>query len=327
MHYKFSGYDVSEYIIGFVNDYYYDSHNMIYSHYTIKYEFDYYEISKYSDSVLYCSEFSWEKYHQIENRINERYKYYSISHEHHIEIPGRKVRWNLFNAELKLETTSRIPDEYIDSCVKHLNNLSEDFIDELCDRLIYLTNEDIPDILNNPRTILNYLHPYSLIINTPQNDEPAFTICCEFEYDDGIAVVVRNGINLYTGFYADFESPWSYDNEIKYRIAASVRNINSYNIDTFEKAERAVENGILAAIYPVHSTQRPNNDPKIFVPPVVAYLKHQYDTMIEYLLFKGRVNNYSCYPAYKDNSIMPSELHIKAQQDNLIVFEDTIYIR
>lgn len=329
MHYKFSGYDVSEYIIGFVNDYYYDSHSMIYSHRTMKYEFDYYEITKHSDGILYCSEFSWEKYHQIENRINERYQYYSVFYEKCIEIPNRIIRWNLLNAELQLATTNRVSIEYIDSCVKHLNNLSEDFIDELCDRLIYLTNEDRPEILNNKRTILNYLHPYSLIINTPQNDEPAFIIGCEsdFEYDDDIAVTVRNGINLYTDFYSAAESPWSYDNEIAYKIAASVKNINRYDIDTVEKAEKAVETGILAAIYPIHSTQQPNNDQKILVPPVVAYLKHKYDMMIEYLLFQGRVNNYSCYPTYKDNGIMPSELHIKAQQDNQIVFEETIYIR
>lgn len=329
MNYTLSRYDLSQYILGFVNNYYYDSHNMIYSHCTMKYGFDYYEITKYSDGILYCSEFSWEKYYKIENRINERYQYYSVFYEKCIEIPNRKVRWNLLNAELQLETANCVSDEYIDSCIKHLNNLSDDFIDELCDKLIYLTNEERPDIINDKRKILDYVHPYSIIINTPQNDEPAFIIGCEsdFEYDDDIAVTVRNGINLYTDFYSAAESPWSYDNEIAYKIAASVKNINRYDIDTVEKAEKAVETGILAAIYPIHSTQQPNNDQKILVPPVVAYLKHKYDMMIEYLLFQGRVNNYSCYPTYKDNSIMPSELHIKAQQDNQIVFEETIYIR
>lgn len=329
MNYTLSSYDLSEYILGFINNYYYDSHNMIYSHFTTKYGFDYYEITKYSDGILYCSEFSWEKYHKIENRINERYQYYSIIYEKCIEIPNRKVRWNLLNAELQLETTNRVSDEYIDSCVKHLNNLSDDFIDELCDKLIYFVNEDRPDIINDKRKIFDYLHPYSIIINTPQNDEPAFIIVCEsdFEYDDDIAVTVRNGINLYTGFYADSESPWSYNNEIAYKIAASVRNINRYDIDTVEKAEKAVEMGILTSIYPIHSTQQPQNDNKILVPPVVAYLKHKYDTMIEYLLFQGMVNNYSCYPTYNYNSIIPSELHIKAQRDNQIVFEETIYIR
>lgn len=72
--------------------------------------------------------------------------------------------------------------------------------------------------------------------------------------------------------------------------------------------------------------RRINNGHKWVIIPNFA-LKHKYDTMIEYLLFQGMVNNYSCYPTYNYNSIIPSELHIKAQQNNMIVFEEKIYIR
>lgn len=330
MAYVLDSSNISEKILPFMYWYYNKfSSNGFHSHYsTKKYHFDYYEVIKNYNGIFYCTDFSWEKYHRIEDKINDRYKYHLklYEDEEYSEIRGIG-RWDLFNTNLQIKTAKGVSDKYIESCIGQLNCLSNDVIDDLCNELIDCCGEELPEVKADKRKILNYLHPQTLIINTPHKNEPAFIVGCEcdFEQEHGIAFSMRNDVILYVGYYSDVESPWSDDNEIAYAISNSIRYINVYNINSNEKISEEVKRGNLRPLYLTFNNQISENN-MVFVPPIVADLKSKCDIMIEYLLFEGMVNHYSCYPQYKGNSLIPSQLRIEAKKDDKYVFLETIRI-
>lgn len=323
---------LSKEILPFMDMYYnnFDCNTVSYLCYIKKYHFDYYEVIKNYDGIFYCADFSWEKYHRIEYKINERYKYYLKSLEEHTEKIRGTARWNLFNTNLQIEAQEGVSDKYIESCIGQLNCLSDYVIDNLCDKLIDYCYEEIPDIRTDKRRILYHLHPQVLIINTPQKNEPAFIVGCEWDFDQehGLAWSMRNDIILDIAGYADIESPWDDYNEIVYAIKNSIRYINLYDINSNQKVMEEIEKGNLKPLYLAHTgfNYEESKNNMVFVPPIVADLKYKYDIMIEYLFFQEMADNYYCYPKYKGNSLVPSELIIGAKKGNKFICAETIHI-
>lgn len=339
MNCTFNSNDISEELLSFIDVYYdFADSALFYSHLTRQYPFDYYKVIRNDDRTYYCTDFSWEVYHILESKIDDNYREHSGAADVYerradsfdLHTKNSEALWHRFGS-IDVIAVEDVSDEYIKSCIDQLNSLDDSFYDKLCDVFIdrypdYLEVEGMEDAAADKRKILEHIYPSTLIINMPKKNEPAFVVAgeCDFEQEHGLAWAMRNDTILEVGYYADVESPWCRENELTYAIAESVKEIDPYNIDSDKEAEMMLKTGALKPIYSVHECfgGEPSEDNKVFVPPVIADLKDEYDIMTELLFIRGMVNKYSCIPQYKGNSVIPSEVLIQASNDQKIIFSE-----
>ena len=96
--------------------------------------------------------------------------------------------------------------DYVEKCIEHFNNMSDEMIDLICSGIIKCAevggvNEEfeLPEI-ENVRDILKYSWFTSLFIDIPKGDEVAYTVSGEGEWGEAIDVVVRGNKVLYVGY-------------------------------------------------------------------------------------------------------------------------------
>lgn len=279
MDYKFFRSDMSKEILAFV-DYYFGYRLFYYYSENERYFiFDYYTAVKNNNHTYYCVDFSWDKYHELEKIINESYDYYNKCCEHFIDedvdlFQRRKTRWNKYNEELELLVSNGVSEEYVIKCVEHLNSRGYKFFDDLCNKFLEM---DIEFDEENKREILNQIQPFTMMINTPHGEEVAYIICgeCDFEEEHGFSFTVRGDYILDLCYYMDYESPWCCQNEIRYKIAESASLIDLRSINTKDKINDAVRNGLLEStlITPLFFNGEQNEINTIYLPSYVAELK------------------------------------------------------
>ncbi len=315
--------DLSEEILPFVDSYYYNDINgvRVYSHNWKRYIFDYYEAVRKEKGVYYCVDFSWEIYHKLEKLIFESYKYHLIYNEECVE-EGETAKWNLLDEELEVEASEAVTTEYMDKCINHLNNLSDSVLDELCEELMQWND------FENKRDILQQIHSCSMVINTPQGDEPAFAIHgeCDFDEEHGFSFVIRDDVILEVGGYIDFDSPWIYQNELKYKLAKSVKSLYLADIDTKDKLECEIKKGTLKEIHLNSFGSHSLGGNTVFVPTAVEEIKYKCDIIAECLTALGIADGYSYELEYKGKSMIPNKLCIKANKENKTVYRDSVEI-
>lgn len=327
----FSVDDLSERILPFMNSYYVLEASCRNGKYRYYWD-DYYETIRNDDHIVYCIDFSWDIYHRLEEKINERYKYFLIENESGDMTEVGTMRWEMINEELTIEAAEGVSPEYIGLCVNHMNNLSDSVIDGLCDELAdwYGLGSEMPDVENDKRKILEHLNPDSICIYPPHGDEPAFSVGCEpdFEQEHGISWSVRGDELLEVTHRMDIGLPWSYENELAYRIAKAVKQIDPIRIDSYEKALCEAEKGVLTPLYlkPVRFNGAESETNRVFVPQIIAELKERYDTLIEDMMLNKAVDSYSCEPRYKEKSVVPSQLVISAKKCDKCVFFEIMHI-
>ncbi|WP_025728232.1 hypothetical protein [Atopobacter phocae] len=100
------------------------------------------------------------------------------------------------------------------------------------------------------------------------------------------------------------------------------------DIDSKEKAIKEVEEGKLSELYLLPARFNGTNDARniVFVPPVHRDLKERCDERIEHMIQDHLVNGYTCYPKYKGESFVPSDLVIEATKGDQKVYTETISI-
>lgn len=180
---------------------------------------DYHKVIKSKTGYTYCVDFSWDIYHVIESIIDDRRLIFIIHQEEAdvcnelCEISPDKVYFPKMDAELELVLSEGVSDEYAEKCVRHLQTLPENIIDELCEFFcVVMGGEEYIDGSSDKCQILKFYRPDRMIIFKPYGEQAAYVIGGEadFEADHGVAWSVMGDELADVGYRYDIESssPW-----------------------------------------------------------------------------------------------------------------------
>ena len=89
-------------------------------------------------------------------------------------------------------------------------------------------------------------------------------------------------------------------------------NVDFSMINSNEKAEKLLEKGQLEKLYlkPIQFGGKESRENIVIVPRFVTISKNNFDNIVEELLKKGIVSDYSAEPQYKGNSYVPTSIVI-----------------
>ncbi len=105
---------------------------------------------------------------------------------------------------------------YIEKCANHLNSLSDEVIDRLCEASIRYCNDfcdmvgEKPPEFKNVRDVLKLVQPNGLSIPKPKDENMPvidLELNCDWEEEHGMQWIIRNDEVLYVGAY-NGENPW-----------------------------------------------------------------------------------------------------------------------
>lgn len=179
---------------------------------------DYLSVIHMFGSCDYCTAFSWDIYHEIEKRIDIAYKEYAIQCECDEIVKHDIIHCDWLNADINIQTSSEVPEEYIQLCMEHFLSLSAEMKQKVCESII--ENMFYGETSDEDSEIISDSHFDSITIFKPYGDEPAYSIGGEAEYEEehGVAVMIRGEKVIDAGYRYDIEyaSPWSKENTEKY---------------------------------------------------------------------------------------------------------------
>lgn len=126
-------------------------------------------------------------------------------------------KFNLFDCEIDIYIEKDVSIEYAEKCVKMLNTLSDNTIDDLCKYSIryfedFKNNYDEDEFVewcNMPthvegREILKYIYPSGINIEYPENHNIYaldMELNCEWEEEHGMEWVIRDNKVIYVSSY------------------------------------------------------------------------------------------------------------------------------
>lgn len=144
-----------------------------------------------------------------------------------------KAYLNLFNSDVEIMIMKDTPLDYAEKCIDHFNNLTQEAIDYILERLVqyckFMTSEwqemdfynyivesihqKMPDGANK-QTILTHVTPNTFVIGPPEQPIPAYSIDCNcvWEPEHGVEIIMRDNDVLYVG-QAILIGPWRDDRE------------------------------------------------------------------------------------------------------------------
>ena len=126
------------------------------------------------------------------------------------------TRFDLFDEVIKVMMDDTVDIEYAKKCVCHMNNLSHDIVESLCEATLKYCFEFSEDVgievpeMNKKNDILKYFHPKSLIINEPEDESKIgyhMECDCEWEIEHGLEFTILDDKLLYLGSFNN-EGPW-----------------------------------------------------------------------------------------------------------------------
>lgn len=129
--------------------------------------------------------------------------------------------------EMEVLVSPKVSEEYVEKCVQHFENLSDELLDKICDALCRYyddVKEDAEDVfgdLGMPETvtgreILDYCCPSSLIVDTPPSEKViGYSVegGCDWEPEHGFQVIIRGESLL---FVSSFEGRNAWYSEESY---------------------------------------------------------------------------------------------------------------
>ena len=209
--------DISDTMLGFLDDYYEAIPNSI----KPCYQSDYEDIVQSSCGDRHCVDFSWNLYHTFEKVLDERYDTYMRSacledlYEEDWFVYEEYSEYFRQNFSVLYQPVSESEqsdfDIYAEKCVEHFQNLPDTIIMDLINRL---THMDYFEHIAKDE-LISQIKDMSLIIFKPFGKELAYVIGFEadFEPEHGISVMIRDGRILDVGFRNDYETPWAKEYE------------------------------------------------------------------------------------------------------------------
>lgn len=206
--------DFSEEILGFV-DFYYKVH------------FDefYNKLMLSKGDIIYCIDYSYDIYTELERELDKRYRYYSNNeydedlYENMEEHNVGDITCEKLAQDIMVFASDRASDEYIEECKQQVIAYTDDFLKNMFDRLseVFELDEYAYDT-EKVEYLKENIGEASIIIPTPNEKEIAYILGfeAEFEPEHGVGIAVRNGKLVDISYRMDVDNPWSYSCELKY---------------------------------------------------------------------------------------------------------------
>lgn len=140
------------------------------------------------------------------------------------EILEGSFKSKIFHTDVDDELTIYIEDstiiEYSKKCVQHINSISSDMLNTICENIIKCynifgginTDFKLPTI-DTPKDILKYCWFTAMYVYVPKNDDIAYYVSGEGDWEECICFTIKGDRVLYVG--RDEVSPW--ECEVYYR--------------------------------------------------------------------------------------------------------------
>lgn len=117
--------------------------------------------------------------------------------------------------EMELLVDPNVSEDYVEKCVEHFENLSDELMDEICEALCRYCEEvrdDAEDVFGDlgipetvtGREILEYCRPSSLIVEEPKSvDIIGYSIAgnCDWEPEHGLQIIIRDNRLLFVSSF------------------------------------------------------------------------------------------------------------------------------
>ena len=281
-----------------------------------KYFFDYYRAvcSRFDVPRYYCVDFSWERFHQLAQILDRRYREFGSSgfDEDELEQDGRMLRTQYFDSAAELLYEQGTPKEYVQMCADAYESMSAHLSKAISGKLLEYCTEEIPDEDVVPEKILPHFHPQRVVVMKPESEEiPAYMILGESEWEEehGVAFTVIGDYAVNSSYYADAESPWSDDMIWEYKLQRDAEQGNFCEVDPVPAQFGADSAG----------------SGRIRMVVAAAQLKEEIDEMIEALFVLKMAEKYDYKVVYDDKE--PSYIFISALKNDVRTFADSIRLK
>ena len=287
-----------------------------FNHRSRKYFFDYYRAvcSRFDVPRYYCVDFSWERFHQLAQILDRRYREFCSSgfDEDELEQDERMLRTQYFDSAAELLYERGTPKEYVQMCADAYESMSAHLSKAISGKLLEYCTEEIPDEDAVPEKILPHFHPQRVVVMKPESVEiPAYMILGESEWEEehGVAFTVIGDYAVNSSYYADAESPWSDDMIWEYKLQRDAEQGNFCEVDPVPAQFGADSAG----------------SGRIRMVVAAAQLKEEIDEMIEALFMLKMADKYDYKVVYDDKE--PSYIFISALKNDVRTFADSIRLR
>ena len=287
-----------------------------FNHRSRKYFFDYYRAvcSRFDVPRYYCVDFSWERFHQLAQILDRRYREFCSSgfDEDELEQDERMLRTQYFDSAAELLYEQGTPKEYVQMCADAYESMSAHLSKAISGKLLEYCTEEIPDEDAVPEKILPHFHPQRVVVMKPESVEiPAYMILGESEWEEehGVAFTVIGDYAVNSSYYADAESPWSDDMIWEYQLQRDAEQGNFCEVDPVPAQFGADSAG----------------SGRIRMVVAAAQLKEEIDEMIEALFMLKMADKYDYKVVYDDKE--PSYIFISALKNDVRTFADSIRLR
>lgn len=125
-----------------------------------------------------------------------------------------KTHLDLFDTEVNVYIHNGVDEQYAESCIEHINNLSPSLKNYLTERLykyydfIRRECDDVEDISFND--ILKHVYPLNVSIEKPEEPLIAYSIeCgCDWEEEHGAEIIIKDDEILFVGEFSGL-GPWA----------------------------------------------------------------------------------------------------------------------
>lgn len=99
-------------------------------------------------------------------------------------------------------------------------------------------------------------------------------------------------------------------------------------VDQIEIVQDLFERNIIGVVYrtPLELDGKEIDENKLYVPPFVKLMKKRYDTAVIEMIHNEEADKYECSEEYKDNSLIPVNICIRALKEDTVVMEEQIHI-
>lgn len=125
-----------------------------------------------------------------------------------------KAHLDLFDTDIDVLIHNDVDEQYAESCIEHINNLSPSLKNYLTERLykyydfIRRECDDVEDISFDD--ILKHVYPLNISIEKPEEPLIAYSIeCgCDWEEEHGAEIIIKDNEILFVGEFVGL-GPWA----------------------------------------------------------------------------------------------------------------------
>lgn len=329
--------DFSDDIQEFIHEYY-DMVSGVSDDQGRKFEYDYYIQIRNPWKIFYCIDYSRDFYDRLEEKIDSAYSFFMSGKEWRsdalqVATGYEELRLSeTFGQRIEIRKSDRLTPSYADKCIAQVCEMPLGVLDRLCEGLIdYAASCGVKTekYMLNKNAVISELHSGIMTIPSPADSSPAYVLRFDADFTDkGAGIVIRDGEIVHITGRDSVNSPWMFENDLRYRIIQSLKLVDVRNVDALGKALREYSEGTIeqSVIVPYFTGGPVPEENRLFVPAPVAEIKSRNDIIAEKMLHDGTADRYECDPVYCEGSFVPAEVSVSLYKNKNRVFHSEVTV-